>query len=163
MEQTVHEYLEDFVRLYGESKWGVSTYDSNTRLIRYYIDPLIGDVQIQAITPILVDRFYHQLKKTKAVETKHHKPRTEFITPQTIDKIQKLLRCAFQRAVIWKLIPKNPFNTAMLPKVTYRKRDIWNVETIRTALDQYSDGKLYIAMNLAFACSLRVGEILGLT
>ena len=34
---------------------------------------------------------------------------------------------------------------------------------IRKALDECTDSKLYIAMNLAFACSLRVGEILGLT
>ena len=34
---------------------------------------------------------------------------------------------------------------------------------IRTALDQCTDSKLYVAMNLAFACSLRMGEILGLT
>ena len=32
---------------------------------------------------------------------------------------------------------------------------------IRTALDQCTDSKLYVAMNLAFACSLRMGEILG--
>ena len=163
MEQTVSEFLEDFVKLYGENKWGVSTYDSNTRLIRHYINPLIGDAKIQSVNAHFVDKFYNQLKKTKAVETKHHKPRTEFITPQTIDKIQKLLRCAFQRAVIWELIPRNPFDTAMLPKVTYRKRDIWDAETILTALKQCSDSKLYIAINLAFACSLRVGEILGLT
>ena len=31
------------------------------------------------------------------------------------------------------------------------------------ALDQCTDSKLYVAMNLAFACSLRMGEILGLT
>ena len=34
---------------------------------------------------------------------------------------------------------------------------------IRTALDQCKDSKLYVAMNLSFACSLRMGEILGLT
>lgn len=34
---------------------------------------------------------------------------------------------------------------------------------IRTALSTCRDSKLYIAMNLSFACSLRVGEILGLT
>ena len=32
---------------------------------------------------------------------------------------------------------------------------------IWTALDQYTDSKLYVAMNLAFACSLCMGEILG--
>ena len=34
---------------------------------------------------------------------------------------------------------------------------------IRTALDKCTDSKLYVAMNLSFACSLRMGEILGLT
>ena len=34
---------------------------------------------------------------------------------------------------------------------------------IRLALDKCTDSKLYVAMNLAFACSLRMGEILGLT
>lgn len=40
---------------------------------------------------------------------------------------------------------------------------IWTADMIRIALDNCTDGKLYVAMNLAFACSLRMGEILGLT
>ena len=54
-------------------------------------------------------------------------------------------------------------DNVVLPKTEYKKRDIWDAETIRLALDQCTDSKLYIAMNLAFACSLRMGEILGLT
>lgn len=61
------------------------------------------------------------------------------------------------------MIGKNPFENTVLPKTEYKKRDIWDAETIRTALDECTDSKLYIAMNLAFACSLRMGEILGLT
>ena len=34
---------------------------------------------------------------------------------------------------------------------------------IRKALDECDDMKLYVAMNLAFACSMRYGEICGLT
>ena len=51
----------------------------------------------------------------------------------------------------------------VLAKVEYKKRDIWTADMIRTALDQCTDSKLYVAMNLSFACSLRMGEILGLT
>ena len=51
----------------------------------------------------------------------------------------------------------------ILPKVEHKKRDIWTSDMIRTALDQCTDGKLYVAMNLAFACSMRMGEIMGLT
>ena len=51
----------------------------------------------------------------------------------------------------------------ILPKTEYTKRDIWDADMIRTALDKCTDSKLYVAMNLSFACSLRMGEILGLT
>lgn len=85
------------------------------------------------------------------------------MTDKTIVKIIKLLRCAFKQAVRWELIGKNPFDNVVLPKTEYKKRDIWNTDTIRKALDECTDSKLYIAMNLSFACSLRLGEILGLT
>lgn len=162
-EQTVKEFLASFVSLYGEKKWGVSAYDSNSRLIDQYINPLIGDEPIQSINTRFVDKLYKELEKTKAVETKYHKPKTEYVTAKTIEKIHKLLSCAFKQAVRWELLPKNPFELAMVPKTTYKKRDIWTAEMIRIALNGCRDSKLYIAMNLAFACSLRVGEILGLT
>lgn len=61
------------------------------------------------------------------------------------------------------MIGRNPFDGAVIPKAEHQKRDIWDADTIRLALDNCTDSKLYIAMNLAFACSLRMGEILGLT
>lgn len=162
-EQTVKGFLASFVSLYGENKWGVSAYDTNVRLIDQYINPLIGDEPIQNINTRFVDKLYKELEKTKAVKTKYHKPKTEYVTAKTIEKIHKLLSCAFKQAVRWELLPKNPFELAMVPKTTYKKRDIWTAEMIRTALNTCRDSKLYIAMNLSFACSLRVGEILGLT
>ncbi len=140
-----------------------SMYDGQTALIANYINPIIGDMEVQDITPRVVDKYIQTLQKTPSVSRKNRKARTEFVTNQTIEKIIKLLRCAFKQAVRWKLIGKNPFENAVLPKTEYKKRDIWDAETIRLALDQCTDSKLYIAMNLAFACSLRMGEILGLT
>lgn len=83
--------------------------------------------------------------------------------PASIEKIIKLLRCAFKQAVRWEIVPKNPFDNAVLPKVERVRREIWNADMIKIALDQCTDAKLYLAMNLSFACSMRLGEILGLT
>lgn len=138
-------------------------YDSQTALIVNYINPIIGDMEVQDITTRVVDKYIQTLQKTPSVSRKNRKARTEFVTNSTIEKIIKLLRCAFKQAVRWELIEKNPFDNVVLPKTEYKKRDIWDAETIRLALDQCTDSKLYIAMNLAFACSLRMGEILGLT
>ena len=160
---TVSSFLDDFVRTYGVNKWGVSMYDSNTAIIANYINPIIGELEVQAVTARVVDQYVQKLRKTPAVSRGTRKPRTEYVTDKTIVKIIKVLRCAFKQAVRWELIGKNPFDNVVLPKVEYKKRDIWDADTIRKALDECTDSKLYIAMNLAFACSLRMGEILGLT
>ena len=151
------------MRTYGVNKWGVSMYDSNTAIIANYVNPIIGDMEVQAVTTRIVDQYIQTLKKTPAVSRKTRKARTEYVTDKTIVKIIKVLRCAFKQAVRWELIGKNPFDNVVLPKTEYKKRDIWDADTIRKALDECTDSKLYIAMNLAFACSLRMGEILGLT
>ena len=88
---------------------------------------------------------------------------TTYVSDKTIEKIIKLLRCAFKQAVRWEIIARNPFDNVILPKTEYAKRDIWTADMIRLALDKCTDSKLYVAMNLSFACSLRMGEILGLT
>lgn len=160
--QTIEEFMFDYVSLYGEKKWGVSTYDSSCALIANYINPIIGTLPVQDITPKVADKYIQTLQKTKGVVTRNRQPKTEFLTPQNIEKIVKLLRCAFKQAVRWEMIAKNPFELAVLPKVEYKKRDIWDAAMIRQALEGCTDNKLYIAMNLAFACSLRIGEILGL-
>ena len=161
--QTIAEFLLDFVSLYGEKKWGVSMYDSQNSLIANYINPIIGDMKVQEVTPRVVDKYIQTLQKTPAVNTRTHHAKTDLVTNSTIEKIIKLLRCAFKQAVRWELIAKNPFDNVILPKTEYKKRDIWTADMIRTALDQCTDSKLYVAMNLSFACSLRMGEILGLT
>lgn len=123
----------------------------------------VQPMKVQNVTTRVVDKYIQTLQKTPAVNTRTHHAKTEFVTNATIEKIIKLLRCAFKQAVRWELVAKNPFDNVVLPKVEYKKRDIWTADMIRTALDQCTDSKLYVAMNLAFACSLRMGEILGLT
>jgi len=61
------------------------------------------------------------------------------------------------------MVGRNPFIGATLPKREQRKRAIWDAETIRRALDACEDDRLYLAIHLAFACSLRFWEICGLT
>ena len=160
---TVQEFLVDFVEMYGSKRWGLSVYEANTGLIRNYINPILGEYNVQDINRRVVDRFVVELQKTRPVETNNRKARTEFLPPCTIEKICKLLHCAFHQAVRWDMVSKNPFEDAILPKKEKKTRAIWTAEMIRKALKNCSDGKLYVAINLAFACSLRMGEITGLT
>lgn len=161
--QTVAEFLDDFVRLYGEKRWGLSVYTSNTGLIRNYILPVLGNMPLQEVTPLAADRFIQQLQKTLPVPTASNRHKGLYLSGAQIERIYKLLRCAFGQAVRWDLLAKNPFAYTILPKANHKKRDIWTADIIRQALDSCDNAMLYIAINLAFACSLRVGEISGLT
>ena len=162
-ELCVRDFLKEFVEIYGAKRWGLSAYSSNVSLIENYINPIIGNTNIQDINRRAVDGFVMKLQKTPPIETPYRHARTEYVTACTIEKIVKLLHCAFRQAVRWDMIPKNPFEDVLLPKYKKKQREIWTADTIRKALDSCTDGKLYVAINLAFACSLRLGEITGLT
>ena len=112
---------------------------------------------------MVADRFITTLQKTKCATPINRYCQTEYMTPGNIERIDKLLKCAFGQAIRWDIVSKNPFENTTLPKVKRRTREIWDAATIRKALDECTDARLYVAINLSFACSLRIGEIGGLT
>ena len=77
--------------------------------------------------------------------------------------MHKVLRSAFNQAVKWELMTKNPVLNCTLPAVQETPREIWDVETLLRATELCEDELLRLAINLAFCCSLRMGELLGLT
>lgn len=117
---------------------------------------------MQSISPRTVDQFIQKLRKAPCVSTKTHKATSPCVSDRTVEKVVKLMRCAYNQAIRWELVSRNPFDGAIITRPEYKKRDIWTADMIRTALDNCKDNKLYVAMNLAFACSMRMGEILGL-
>lgn len=63
----------------------------------------------------------------------------------------------------YKVMDLNTAQLATVPKVEKKTRDIWDADTLFHALEVCEDERLKLAINLAFSCSLRVGELLGLT
>jgi len=53
-DETLEEFLKDFVDIYAPKQWGLFVYDSNTNLIDNYINPIIGDIKIQKIKILLL-------------------------------------------------------------------------------------------------------------
>ena len=53
----IKDFLIDFVDMYGKRKWGLSMYTSNSGLIRNYINPILGEVNVQDVDARVVDKF----------------------------------------------------------------------------------------------------------
>lgn len=161
--KTVNDLLEEYMSIYGVNTWAMSTYESRRSLIANYIRPIIGDMKLEDVTPRIMDKYYRDLLSVKAVSTKFVKARHEYLTPHTVREIHKTLRNAFNQAVKWELMTRNPVEHATLPKEEHKPRDIWTIDVLLKALEVCDDDILKLAINLAFSCSLRMGELLGLT
>lgn len=161
--KTVNDLLDDYFAIYGVNNWAMSTYESRRNLMSHYVRPLIGEMQLSALNTRVMDQFYRSLQKVKPVMVNNVQPKSEFLTAHTVREIHKILRTAFNQAVKWELIPKNPVVNATLPKEEHVPRNIWTADTLFKALDVCDDEMLLLAINLAFSCSLRMGEMLALT
>jgi integrase len=161
--KTVGDLMDDYVTLYGVEKWAISTYNHSVSLINNYILPIIGDVKLTDLSTRLMEKYYQSLSKVKTKTYNGVKPQHEFVQPATINKVHKLLNSAFNQACKWELIPKNPCTYATVPKHDYKKRSIWDADTVFKAIELCDDEIIKLAINLAFCCCLRMGEMLGLT
>lgn len=164
--KTLNELLNEYVSLYGKSVWSMAIHASNTGLIRNYISPMLGEMPLNEITARVLEKYYATLLTTKAVARitdSPYKKTKNYVAIPTIRKIHSLLRSAFTQAVKWDLIEKNPATYATVPKQEEKKRDIWDAPTLFHAIEICKDERLKLCMNLSFSCSLRLGELLGLT
>jgi len=161
--KTVHDLLNEYVSVYGVNTWALSTYETKRALLDNYVIPIIGDIKLDDVTPRLMNSFYQNLITVKAKETKYRKRNNACLSARTVKEIHKVLRNAFNQAVKWELMARNPVLNCTLPKCEEVQRDIWDAEMLFHALELCDDDILSLALNMAFACSLRMGEMLGLT
>lgn len=159
----VKELLDEYVKIYGHNKWGVSTYDGNMALINNYILPTIGDVKLSDINNHFMEKYYKELLKMPAVKSTRNRKGLHTVSAATINDIHKLLRSCFRQAVKWGLMEKNPAIDATVPKYKKKEREIWTAEMLMQALDACDNKWLRVAFHLAFTAILRIGELLGLT
>lgn len=162
---TVEDFLKTYVEIYGQANWSATTFRNKKSLIKNYITPLIGKTNLDQLSARFLSQYYHDLLSVKeAVGSR--KTNNKLLTPNNVKKIHDLIRSALNQAIAWEYLPPtstNPASRAVLPKVKKNERKVWELETFRFALEHVDDDLLKICMHLAFACSLRIGEILGLT
>jgi len=160
---TLKELIEEYVRIYGHDKWGVSTYAGNLSLINNYIIPTIGKTKLTNINTHFMEKYYKSLLDMSAVKSTRNTDGSGTVTEATVNEIHKILRSAFRQAVKWELMEKNPAVLATVPKAKRKEREIWTADMLMKALDACDNKMLKIAFHLAFTATLRIGELLGLT
>ncbi len=159
---TISDFLEEFVAEYGLKKWGNSYYSTNLGLIRNYINPIIGERYVRSITVRDLDTYYTKLLDVPAVLPMGHKDTGEKVSASTVSRINKLLKSAFAKAVVWEYTKVNPTIGVTLPQQRQAERAVWSDREALHAISVCEHPMLKLCLYLAIGCSMRLGEILGL-
>jgi integrase len=76
--------------------------------------------------------------------------------------VHVLLRSAFEQAVRWNRIPRNPCSDVEKPKVRVEPVMAWDKATAQQIIDGTRDSEFHLAALLGIRCVLREGEVLGM-
>lgn len=161
---TVAQLMKEYVSLYGLSHWSVGTLSCNQHRIDDYIIPYIGNVPIKTLTTHRLEQFYRMLQTEPAVKLKGREHEENTVSFSVIEKVHALIRSALNQAIRWDYLRgANPAMAVELPRHKAQPRDVWSDQEARHALAVCTDPLLKLCMYLALGCSMRIGEILGLT
>lgn len=149
------------------AKWEETT----ASLFKMYIDvhfaPYFKDMKLIDIKPITLDKFYnYKLVTPREVEIKNgttvEKRTVPPLSINTVIKLHKFLKAAFNYAVVNGIIKKNPtFGVKLSSKEDYIPT-IYDAEQFSVLLDYVANTDDEIPIILGAGCGLRRGEIFGL-
>ena len=163
--KTYREFMERFLPAYARKKnFSPKTYDSYVTNLNTHIYPYFGNWVMSAITAQAIDDFLDKLRKTPCKGYKSYGKKASEIptlSSPTIKKCYNILMLGFPTAKRWGYVKEIPDTTA--PSEKYKKRKAWPSVRIMQALEEMQDNPtLHLAVHLAFVCSLRAGEVVGI-
>jgi integrase len=143
--QFIAKWLEDSVRPTVRPK----TFDSYAQLVRLYIGPELGNIQLGKLSPQDIQHLLNKLLKSG-------------LAPRTVQYCHAILKMALGRAYKWSLVPRNVAQLVdPLRSRRYEMRSL-DPEEARTFLNTVRGDRLEALYSVAIALGLRQGEALGL-
>ena len=163
--RTYREFMEKFLPVYArKKKFSPKTYDSYVSNLNAHILPYFGDWVMSSITSQAIDDFIDHLSKKPCRGSKSYGKKSSeipMLSSPTVKKCYNILKLGFPTAKRWGYVEEIPDTTA--PSEVYKKRKAWSPVLIMEALNKMQDDPLlHLAVHLAFVCSLRAAEVVGI-
>jgi integrase len=139
-------FMEEYVR-YSTGVHSSATTRTYTSCIRELI-AFTGDVSIKSVDVRIVEKFLsHKKLKVSAYTSRKH-----YIS----------LKSVFERAVVWEIIPSNPFKKIKMPRVPETEVAYFQKEELQSFISTIADPNFRDLALFAFYSSFRRSEILNL-
>lgn len=128
---------------------GVQTASSYEQYLNNRIIPSLGNVKINRLKPIDIQKYVNALKE-------------EGLAGATIKKIFDIIRSSLEYGVDFNLIQVNVAQKVKLPKIESTEMTVWDGQQTNAFLQIAQEDPSYIAFYLAVSTGMRQGELLGL-
>lgn len=148
--QTVKEYLEEWVENHGKANLRPSTFAGYKSHIRNHIVPYIGHVQLNQLTPAMLDNMFQQLFD-------------KGLSNSTVRYAQRILSVSMEHARKYRYIEHNPARDIITKFGKQAKTpDPYTIEQMRTFMSNVIGTEWEMPVVLAGMYGLRMSEIIGL-
>lgn len=146
---TVERFLDDWLKKTAPMQVGPSTLRLYRNMTDWYIRPTLGKVLLAQLQPKQIQALFHELLEAGK-------------SPRTVQLVRVVLRRAFQQAVEWNQLSRNPIDVVKAPRVEHKEMQALTPDQIPAFLQAAKSERLHALFILAITTGMRKGEILGL-
>lgn len=160
---TVRTWIKLWYEVYAEPRLREKTKDYYLNCIDNHIIPKLGDIKLDKLTTIQIQKFYNDLQKNGRVQRyKHIELKNKGLSVRVVHGIHTLLNNCLEQAVKERLLLVNPARGCKLPKMEKKEMKVLPQEKIGPYLMEADKRGLLAAYYLELTTGLRRGELLAL-
>ena len=159
---TVGQWMDEWFEAYAKVKVRPSSHQTYKGYIENHIKPNIGDIPIEKLTSLQLQKFYRLLLTEGRIPRIESEKQHRGLSAKTVRNINQVISSAMDMAVRHKLILSNPTEGCELPKVEHREMKTLPAEQLGAFLREAKESGVYELYYLDLATGLRRGELLGL-
>ena len=159
---TLGQWMDVWYENYAKIKVRPSSHQTYKGYIENHIKPNIGDILLEKLTTLDLQKFYKKLLSNGRVDRLESKGQPKGLSPKTVRNIHQILSSALKLAQEQRIILTNPAEGCALPKVEHREMKTLPVEQLQSFLREAKDSGVFELYYLELATGLRRGELLGL-
>ena len=160
---TVAEWVRLWFDTYSKPAIREQTSYYYNNYIEKHIVPGLGDIKLDKLTTLDIQRFYNELKTSGRVQRYAHiELKDKGLSNRFIRGVHQVLNQALNQAVSERLIVTNPASGCRLPKIERKEMKVLLPEQIGAYLKEADKRGLLPAYYLELTSGLRRGELLAL-
>ena len=153
---SVAEWFDNWLEIYAKNAVRPSTWDSYETMVRVHIKPMIGQISLQELLPVHLQKLYNQKLESGRVRN------GGALSAKTVKYIHVVIHKALKQAKIERLVFENVADHATIPKQKKHEICPLTADELIVFLEAAKGHRFYVPFLVECYTGVRRGELLGL-